>query len=71
MAFAVKEVDREDILLDTVALRPFGFISFLFGCALYAISFPVAVMTDNSDTSYKLLVEEPYEYTFVRPLGET
>ncbi len=71
MAFAVREVERNDIVLDAVALRPLGFIFYLFGCAFYALTYPVAAMTDSKDTSYKLLVEEPYEYTFVRPLGET
>jgi hypothetical protein len=70
MAFAVGEVKRNDIVLDAVALRPLGFISYLFGCALYGLTYPVAAMTDSKDTSYKLLVEGPHEYTFSRPLGE-
>ena len=71
MAFAATEVSRGDIVLDAVALRPLGFVSYLFGCVLYALTYPVAAITDSKDTSYKLLVEEPHEYTFVRPLGET
>jgi len=53
MAFAVKEVNRDDILLDTVALRPLGFIFFLFGCAVYTLTLPVAAMTDSTDNTYK------------------
>ncbi len=71
MAFALRDVDREGIFVDAVALRPLGFVFFAFGCAFYVITYPVAAITNSKDTSYKLLVEEPYEYTFVRPLGDT
>jgi hypothetical protein len=71
MAFAAREVSRGDILLDTVALRPLGLAFFVFGCVVYAVSYPAAAITDSTDTTYKRLVQEPYEYTFIRPVGET
>ncbi len=70
-AFAATEIDSSSIILDTIALRPIGFASLLVGCAVYTVSLPFAAITHSMDTTYRVLVKEPFDYTFKRPVGET
>ncbi len=70
-AFAAMDVDSGSIILDTVALRPIGFASLLVGCALYTVSLPIAALTRSMDSTYRILIKDPFDYTFKRPVGET
>ena len=69
-AFAASSnVDAIDIILDTVFLRPLGIISTAFGTTFFVVSLPISAITGNVGESYELLVEDPFVYTFRRPLG--
>ncbi len=70
-AVAAMDVDASSIILDTVALRPIGLASLLVGCAVYTVSLPFAAITHSMDTTYRVLVKDPFDYTFKRPVGET
>lgn len=70
-AFAASDVDAGSIILDTIALRPIGFASLLVGCVVYTVSLPIAAITHSTDSTYKVLVKGPFDYTFKRPVGET
>ena len=70
-AFAASsDVDAADIIIDTAFLRPLGIASTIFGTAFFVVSLPFAAITSSVGTSYELLIEEPFKYTFRRPLGE-
>lgn len=70
MAFAATEVDTNALILDTFAMRPFGLVSLVLGSAIYAVSLPIAAMTHSHRITYEKLVKDPFEFTFVRPMGE-
>jgi len=57
--------------LDTrfLVLRPLGFVGTILGSAAFVVSLPVTLATHKVDRTEKILVQEPYEYTFERPLG--
>ena len=70
-AFAASsDIDAIDIVVDVVALRPIGIVSTIFGSAFFVVSLPFAAITNSIDTSFDLLVKDPFEYTFKRPLGD-
>ncbi|MBC8412683.1 MAG: hypothetical protein ISR96_06270 [Nitrospira sp.] len=64
------EVDASNIMADTLILRPMGFLATVVGTSLFLVSYPIAKITDSEDTSYKVLIKEPVDYTFKRPIGE-
>ncbi len=70
-AFAAADIDSGSMIWDTVALRPVGFVSLLVGCAVYTVSLPIAAITHSHRTTYKILIKDPFDYTFKRPVGET
>lgn len=62
--------DASDIIIDTAFLRPLGIVSTAFGSAFFVVSLPFAAITGSVGDSYELLVEDPFVYTFRRPLGQ-
>lgn len=58
------------VVLDILLLRPLGFCGTLLGASAFVISLPVTVPFKKTDEASKILVLEPYGYTFVRPLGK-
>ena len=57
------------VVSDVLVLRPLGFAGTILGSAAFVVSLPVTLATHKVDRAEKLLVEEPYNYTFERPLG--
>ncbi|GKT08198.1 hypothetical protein [Desulforhabdus sp. TSK] len=60
----------ELIIVDTLVLRPLGFVALTIGAVGALISMPFAAMTNSCDRVQEALIERPYHYTFTRPLGE-
>ncbi len=58
------------VVSDVLVLRPLGFVGTVLGSAAFVVSLPVTLATHKVDRSEKLLVQEPYDYTFERPLGQ-
>lgn len=70
-AFAASsDIDATDIVIDTAFLRPLGIVSTVFGATFFVVSLPFAAITSSVGTSFELLVEDPFVYTFRRPLGQ-
>ncbi len=67
-AFAVDDASK--IVGDVILLKPVGFVVMVAGTVLYIASWPIAAITDSSDHTYEVLVKQPYDYTFTRPVGE-
>ena len=58
------------VVLDILVLRPLGFCGTILGASAFVISLPVTVPFKKMDEVSKMLIMEPYDYTFRRPLGE-
>lgn len=59
-----------DVIADTFVLRPLGFATLVGGTVAYVVSLPIAAITKSTDTTSKIFVKDPYEYTFKRPIGD-
>lgn len=70
MVFAYEAGDPTNMMADTLVLRPLGFAALVAGSALYVVSLPAALITKSADKTFDTLVKKPYEYVFVRPVGE-
>jgi len=58
------------LIADTLFLRSAGIASMFVGVAASIVSFPFAAMTNTVDRLGQKYYVEPYEYTFIRPLGD-
>lgn len=58
------------VLADILAIRPIGFVGTVLGTAACIVSLPVTIPFNSTHEVAKVLVFEPYRYTFERPLGE-
>ena len=58
------------VVLDILVLRPLGFCGTILGASTFVIALPVTVPFKKTDEASKILVMEPYSYTFERPLGK-
>jgi hypothetical protein len=58
------------VVSDILVLRPLGFTGTILGSAAFVVSLPVTLATHKVDKVEKILVEEPFNYTFERPLGK-
>ncbi len=67
-AFAVD--DSTAIMGDALILKPVGAVVTIAGTVLFIVSWPLAAITNSSDHTFDVLVKQPYDYTFNRPLGE-
>ena len=75
MAWAQDDMDVDeptgtDITFDLMIARPLGFVSTALGASLFVVTLPFAVATGSADNTAEALVAEPYNFTFVRDLGE-
>jgi hypothetical protein len=69
IAFAESE-KGEDIVADVLVVRPVGLAAIVAGTAIFLVSLPVAVITNDISTTAKQLVLNPFDYTFDRHLGD-
>jgi hypothetical protein len=59
--------DDLNIVADLLITRPLGLASLVVGSAVYIVSLP---FTQSRDKVAKTFVEDPYYFTFKRPLGD-
>jgi hypothetical protein len=74
-AFADQYAEREKptggmMMWDALVMRPIGIVGTVLGSAVWLVSYPFAALGGNTDESTEALVQEPFEWTFQRPLGE-
>jgi hypothetical protein len=65
---AVSEIGIK--VLDAAIVRPLGAIATVTGLAFFAISAPLVAPSGNIPVAWEVFFLGPYEYTFVRPLGD-
>ncbi len=69
MAFADKD-EAIDVMADALIFKPIGFAALVGGSAIFVITLPIAAITKSIDTTANVLVKQPFDYVFVRPIGE-
>ena len=55
---------------DAVIMRPLGAVATVTGLAFFAISAPLVAPSGNIPVAWEVFFLGPYEYTFVRSLGD-
>ena len=68
-AFA-EATDGMGIVADVLIARPVGLVSVVFGTVMYVVALPFSIPSGSVEKTGQLLVEEPFKYTFFRPLGD-
>ena len=69
---AARQNQAEDIpvIIDVLVLRPAGLVACALGLVSALIALPFAIPSDSMDTVSRVLIQEPFYYTFKRPLGK-
>lgn len=60
----------ESMLFDLLFLRPIGIATCALGIAASIVSIPFNLGNPNPQYVGQRFIEEPFEYTFLRPLGK-
>jgi len=66
-----ENLDNMPIIIDILILRPAGLATCVIGLAASIIALPFALPSKSTDRVYKVLIEEPFYYTFRRPIGKS
>ena len=59
-----------DVLEDVLCIRPLGFVRVIIEAVAFGVSLPVTAPLKKVDQAREFLIEDPYSFTFERPLGE-
>jgi hypothetical protein len=60
----------QDIVEDILYIRPLGFVRVIIEAVAFGVSLPVTAPLKKVDEAKEFLIEDPYAFTFERPLGE-
>jgi hypothetical protein len=60
----------KDTVEDILWIKPLGFLRVVLEGAAYGISLPVTLPLQRKDEAREFLIEDPYSFTFKRPVGE-
>jgi hypothetical protein len=71
-SYAVQDDGADDIpiVIDVLILRPVGIAACVIGLAVAVVAMPFALPSKSTDKVYRALIEDPFHYTFTRPLGK-
>jgi len=64
-----EQAATEEMVFDALIVRPVGIVGTIFGCGVFVVSLPFAMIADNVSNTFDKLVAKPAKYTFKRPLG--
>ena len=67
--FESSEPTGGEMVFDFAFMRPAGILAVAFGSAVWLLALPFSALADNVDESTEMLVKDPAEFTFKRPLG--
>lgn len=59
-----------DMALDALVLRPLGLLATGIGAVVFVVSLPFTLPSGDVGEAACELVQEPFAYTFSRPLGD-
>jgi hypothetical protein len=58
------------MMWDALVMRPVGIVGTALGSVVWLVSYPFAYWGGNTEASTQALVQNPFEWTFQRPLGD-
>lgn len=58
-----------NMLLDLVVVRPLELVAYVTGFGAWVVSLPFTIPSESVPQAANELVGRPFEYTFMRPLG--
>ena len=64
------EPNEVSIATDILFARPLGLVATLVGATVFLVGAPFAMLAGDLETPGRILVGEPAEFTFDRPLGK-
>ncbi len=67
---AIAEPLDAEVIGDVLISRPAGLVSIVLGTALFVVALPVTIPSGSVSTVGRVLVMNPIEFTFVRPVGD-
>ena len=59
-----------DMLADAFIVRPVSLAGSIVGAAVFLVTLPFTLVTMSTGDAAKVLLADPLEYTFNRPLGD-
>jgi hypothetical protein len=62
--------DHIYVVGDLAFARPVGLAATIIGGAIFIVALPFALTSDSVKSTADALVEEPFRFTFKRPLGD-
>ncbi len=63
--------DREvNIVADIALVRPLSLAATILGTAGFIVALPFSIPSGSVNETAKVLIAEPFHYTFSRPIGE-
>ncbi|MCU0590431.1 MAG: hypothetical protein MUC57_03045 [Desulfobacterales bacterium] len=65
-----KEPTGGMMMWDALVMRPVGIAGTALGSVVWLVSYPFAYWGGNTEASTQALVQNPFEWTFQRPLGD-
>jgi hypothetical protein len=72
---AAKDITGQDVVLETLILRPLGVVGTIIGTAFFIGTSPLTALASIApphnafEESARVLVVAPFDYTFIRPFG--
>jgi hypothetical protein len=64
------DVSGEAMAADFFIIRPLGIVTSVLGTAVFIVSLPFSALGGNTKTACRKLVQDPFNFTFQRPLGD-
>jgi hypothetical protein len=64
------QADDIPVIIDVLILRPVGLVGCVVGLVAAVIALPFAIPSGSMDQVSQALIQEPFYYTFKRPLGK-
>jgi hypothetical protein len=59
-----------EVVFDFLIARPLGLVGLALGSTVFLVSFPLAAITGTTKDTADALVAEPFDFTFVRGMGQ-
>lgn len=66
-----RNMDDIPVIIDVLIMRPVGVAACIVGLVAALIAMPFAVPSGSTDKVYRALIEDPFNYTFKRPIGKS
>jgi hypothetical protein len=65
-----REPTSSEMFADGLIARPLGLFATVLGAAAFVVTLPFSLPSKSTARAAKVMVAEPAEYTFERPLGQ-